>query len=108
MRLEALELVEGRECRVLVVEMHDEADGDEIVVEMIEERAATGLAVERPAEGVLHPALVELLRLDLPDLLEADAVFLGLTILVETKALDRDLGQRAARSFAEQRIAPAQ
>src|SRR6478752_1478979 len=108
MRLEALELVEGRERRVLIVQMHDEADGDEIVVEMVEEGAAARAVVERPAEGMLDAALVEFLRLDLPEFLQADAVFLRLAPLVESELPDGDLGERAACSLAQQRVAAAQ
>ena len=55
MRLEALEFLERREVRVLVVEVHDEADRHQIVVEVIEERAAAGALVERPAEACAAP-----------------------------------------------------
>src|SRR2546421_116096 len=47
MRLEALEFVEWRQIRIVVVEMHDEADRHLVVVVMVEERAATGRIVER-------------------------------------------------------------
>ena len=87
MRLEALELLERREVGILVVEMHDEADRHEVVVEVIEERAAAGAVVERPAERVLHQARLVLLRRDLPELLEADAEFLRLAAVVEPEAL---------------------
>jgi hypothetical protein len=53
MRLEALEFLEREQMRVLVVEVHDEADRDLIVFQVVEERAAAGLHVQRPAEGVL-------------------------------------------------------
>ena len=72
-RLEALELVEGRQVRVVVVEVDDEADGDEIVAEMIEEGAAAGAVAERPAEAVLDEAGPVALRLDLPQFLDAEA-----------------------------------
>ena len=81
MRLEALELLERRQIRVLVVEVDDEADRHEVLAVVIEERAAAGAVVERPAERVLHEAGLVLLRLDLPQLLEADAVLLRLAAL---------------------------
>ena len=62
MRLEALELVEGREVGVLVVEVDDEADRHQVVAEVVEERAAAGAVVERPAERVLHEPRPVLLR----------------------------------------------
>ena len=52
MRLEALEFVVRRQMRILVVEVHDEADRDQIVAEVIDERAAAGARVERPALAV--------------------------------------------------------
>src|SRR5208283_5917595 len=108
MRLEALELVEGRQRRIVVVQMNDEADRNEVLVEVIEEGATAGLAVERPAEGVLHAACVMLLLRDAPQLFEADAEFLRLAVLVELKFRDELLRERAARALCEQGVAPAQ
>ena len=45
---------------------------------------------------------------DLPQLLEADAVFLRLVAVVELELRDQLLGQRAARAFADQRVFAAQ
>ena len=60
MRLEALELVERREVRVLVVEMHHEADGHEVVAEMVHEGAAVAVGLaERPALRMHDQALLE-------------------------------------------------
>src|SRR5262249_27432222 len=61
MLLEALELVEGREERVLVIEMNDEADRHEPLAEMIHEGAAAGPVVERPAQSVHDQAGLMLL-----------------------------------------------
>ena len=108
MRLEALEFLERRQIRVGVVEMHDEADRHQIVVEVIEERAAAGRIVERPAEGVLHQALAVLLRRDLPELLEAEAEFLRLAALGQAELRDQLLAEIAARAFGEQRVFGAQ
>src|SRR5580698_7077704 len=104
MGLEALEFVERRQRRIGVVEMDDEADGDEIVVIMVEERAAARSRAQRPAETVLDEAGAELRGIDLPDLLDADAVFLRIAALVEMKARNDLFGQRAARPFGEQQI----
>ena len=60
MGLEALELVERRQIGIVVVEMHDEADRDLVVIVMVEEGAAAGGIVERPAEGVLDQSLLVL------------------------------------------------
>src|SRR3712207_6913712 len=50
---------------------HHEADRDQVVLEMIQERAAADAIVKRPAHRVLHEAGPVLLRRDLPELLEA-------------------------------------
>ena len=108
MRLEALEFLERRQIRILVVEVDDKADRDQIVVEVIDERAAAGGIAERPAERVLHEAAPMLVRRDLPELFEADAEFLRLAILREAETLDQHLGQAAAGAFGEQSVFAAQ
>ena len=85
MRLEALEFLERRQIRVVVIEMDDEADRNQIVVEVIEERAAAGAVVERPAERVLDEAAAVFVRRDLPQLLQADAEFLRLACLAPAR-----------------------
>ena len=108
MVLEALEFVEWRQRRVVVVEMDDEADDDLVVLDMIEERAAAGAHVERPAERVLDRAGAMLARIDLPHFLDADAVLLEVAVFGQAKLLQKQLGQGAARAFRKQRIAAAQ
>ena len=86
MRLEALELVVRRQMRILVVEMDDEADGDQVVVEVIEERAAAGVRLSsgQPWLCMTSPLLV-LLRRDLPQLLDADAVLLRIDAVAQVE-----------------------
>ncbi len=107
-RLEPLELVVRREIGVLVVEMHDEADRDEVVAVMIEERAAAGAAVERPAEGVLHEPGTVLARRDPPQLLQPDAVLLRVAVALQVEFADQLLGERAARAFGKEGVLAAQ
>ena len=45
-----------------------------------------------------------LCRLDLPEFLQADAVFLRLAAVSEAELRDQVLGQRAPRALGEQRI----
>jgi hypothetical protein len=104
MRLETLELLEGRQIGVLVVEVDDEADRNHVVLEVIEERAAAGLEIERPAEGVLHEARLVVLRRDLPQFLDADAEFLRLAMPSEIVSGDQLLGERTAHALADQDI----
>src|SRR5258708_34790957 len=75
---------------------------------MIEERAATGAVIERPAEAMLHQAGSVPLERDLPKLLEADAEFLRLALRIEAEALDQRLGEAAARALGKQRVLGAQ
>ncbi len=91
-----------------VIQMHDEADRHQIVAVVIEERAAAGCIVERPAGGVLHQAGAVLVRRDLPEFFQPDAEFLRLAVLREPIAGDQPLGEAAARAFGEHRVFAAQ
>ena len=104
MRLEALELLERREIGVLVVEVDDEAHGNEVLAIVIEERAAAGGIVERPAERMLDETRLVLFGRDLPQLLEADAELLRIAVAIEGKAGDELLGERAARALGNDRV----
>ena len=52
MRLLALEFLERAQIRVGVVEADDEANRDQVVLQVIEEAAAIGVVLHRPADGV--------------------------------------------------------
>ncbi len=86
MRLEALEFLERRQIGILVVKVDDEADRHQVVAEMIEKRTAAGAVAERPTHGVLHEAGAEFVRRDLPQLLQADAEFLRLPVLMQARS----------------------
>ena len=88
--------------------MHDETDRDEIIVVMIEKRAAAGLVAQGPAEGMLDQALLMLGGIDLPDFLQADAEFARLALGIERKFRNELLGQAATCAFGKQRILAAQ
>src|SRR5690242_10542570 len=88
--------------------MDDKTDRNEIVAEVIDERAAAGAIVERPAQRVLHQAAAMLVRGDLPELLEPDAEFLWLPIVPQSEMLDQGFRKAAARAFGEQRVFGAQ
>ena len=107
MSLEALELVEWRKIGIIVIEMHDKTDGDEVVVIVIEERAAAGPRAKRPAEGMLDQALLVFGGIDLPDFFQADAEFRRLAVGVQRIFRNQLLCQAAARPFGEQRILAA-
>jgi len=101
---EPLELVERRQEGVLVVQVHDIADGHVAVAEMVHEAAAAGELVQRPAGGVLGQTGAVLLRRNLPQLLEADAEFLRLGLVAQVVPGHDRLGQRAAHAFGDEDV----
>src|SRR5262245_55804031 len=86
MGLEALELLVRREIGVGVAEADHEPDGDLVVLLVVEERAAVGARVERPAGGVHDEAGLVVLRLYVPELFQADAVHLRVGALAQLVA----------------------
>src|SRR6516164_3994820 len=100
MSLEALKFLERRKIRIAVVQMHDKSHCHEIVAEMVDERAASGAVIERPAERVLHEARAVFVGRDLPELFEPDAEFLRLAVLAQAETLDQHLGQAFCQSSA--------
>ncbi|MNQ85604.1 hypothetical protein D3C85_1007750 [compost metagenome] len=108
MVLVALELVERRQVRVAVGQVDDQADRHLVVLQVIEEGAARVLVVQRPAGGVHHQALLVLGRIDLPQLLDADAVVLGVDLGVQLVALEQLLADVATAAFGEQGVLGAQ
>ena len=108
MRLEALKLLERVQERVPVVEPDHKADRDLMVFQVIQERAAIGVAVERPADRVHDEAGLVPRRIDLPQFLDADRIGLRVGAVAQVKALDQRLGQRAAAAFGEQGLAADQ
>ena len=105
MGLEALELVERREIRILVVQVHDQADRHQIFAVVIHEGAALGAGLrQRPTLRVHHQALLEVRRVDLPQLLDADAELLRINATAQLVLVHQHLGQRAASTFGEQRV----
>ncbi len=96
-RLPALELLERAQPRVLVVQAHDEAERHLVVLEVVEEAAAEGLGVHRPAGGVHDEPGLRLRRVHLPQLLQADGVARGVAPVGELEAVD-ELAARGARA----------
>jgi len=56
---------------------------------------------------MLHEAAAMVLRLDLPEFLDADAEFLGLAILLQVELGDQLLGERTATSTRTSSTPPA-
>ncbi|EAU46901.1 hypothetical protein R2601_13804 [Salipiger bermudensis HTCC2601] len=106
--LEALELHVGEEVRVLVVQVHHEADIHLVVLDVVDEGTAAGIAAQRPAHGVLDPAFLVLGGVDLPDLLHPEAEFLRLLAVGEVVLGDHLLGERAAHALGEEHVLAVQ
>jgi len=87
--------------RVAVVEPADVTKRDAILVQVINEAAAIGLVIRRPAEAVHDLAGLRDARLDLPQLLDADRITLRITVAIEIVFADQSFAQMAARAFAE-------
>ena len=104
MGLEALELFEWAQPRVPVVQADHVADGDLAAVGVVQERAAVGVAVQRPAGGVNHQTRLMPGRVDLPQLLDADAVGLRVLAFVQRVTRDQLAAEMAARAFGEDRV----
>ncbi len=107
MLLPALELLERRHPRILVIERDNEADRNLVVFLMIDEAAAP-CVVERPALRVDHAAGHMLGRIDVPQLLDAEAIGLRITVALQLKQALELLGQVPARALGEEGVAAVQ
>ncbi len=105
--LELLEGLERKEARIAIVETGDEAHVGAIVVQVIDETAAVGLGIERPADAVLHEARLHAAGRQLPQLLHAERVDLRICLLIEPVTLDEHLGEAAPATFGDDREARA-
>ena len=104
MVLVALEFLVGAEPGVPVVQPDDEADRDQVLVEMVEEGAAIGLPVERPAGGMHDQARLVARRLDFPELLDTDAVGRRIGRVAQPEPGVELLAERAAAAFREEGV----
>jgi hypothetical protein len=104
MGLEPLHLFERREVRVRIIQVRHEADRDQAVTEMIEERAAAHVVRQRPALAVHDQSGLVVFRRHLPEFLDADAVDLRIDTVTQVEPRHQLLRQRAAAAFGEQRV----
>ena len=104
MRLVALEFLVGVEVGIGVAEPDDIADRDQVVFHVIQERAAVGVGVERPAGGMDHQAGLVLLGFDFPQFLEADAIDLRIGAVAQLEALLQLLAEMAAAALGKKRV----
>ena len=104
--LPALKLLVGRDVRVAVVEVGDQAQIHLIVFGVVEERAARGATfLQRPAQAVHDQPRLMLRGRNLPDLLDANAVVLRVAARVQRKSGDQLLAQMPAAAFRKQGVA---
>src|SRR5882724_1822836 len=101
MILELLEGFEGLEAGILIIEAHHEAHVHPILVQVIEETAAIGLAVQGPTDAVLDMAGLHAAGRHAPEFLEAETIGLGRAVLVQPELLDELLAHAAAAAFCE-------
>src|SRR5690606_16542720 len=104
MALEALELVERRQMRISIAERDDEPDRDETAGRVIQETAAVGIVGQRPADRVQHLARTMPGRIDLPQLLEAEAVVLRVAKGPQVEAPLERTRELAAAAFGEDHV----
>ena len=102
--LVALELLERRQVRVLVIQPDDVTDRDQIVLEVVDEAAAVGGVVHRPAGRVYHQAGLVVLGRHLPQFLQADAVGLGVGVAAQIELRLQLLAEVAATALGEQGV----
>src|SRR5690606_30408682 len=88
--------------------MHHEADSAQVLAVVIKEGPAAGTVIERPAKRVLDETRAVPLGPDLPQLLDADAVFLRFAPSAQIVVLDELLGERAVRALGDERVLAAQ
>ncbi|BDD93837.1 hypothetical protein PanNE5_32770 [Pandoraea sp. NE5] len=104
MGLVTLELLERRQVRIAVVEPNDETDRHLMIRQVVEERAAVGLRVERPAGRVDDETFLVLGRVDFPQFLDAQAVGLRIAAFVEIELAHQLATQAAPCAFREDRV----
>ena len=108
--LQALQLVERRQMRILVGEIDDETKRHLVVLLMVEERTHAGpaQAPKRPADVVQHAPVEMPIRIDIPKFLEADGVVLSAGGVAQLELLHELLAEVPPAAFGEQRVAGVQ
>ena len=94
--------------RVAITESDDEPDVHARVRGVVDEPAAIGCRVERPAERVHDLARAMLRGVDLPDLLEADPVVLRIGVRTQVEACFQPPAEVATAALGEHRVLRAQ
>ncbi len=103
MLLEAVERHVGIEQRIVIVEADDEPQRDTTLRHRVDEAAAELILQERIPQRVDHGARFDAALGNLPQLLEADGVLLGLPVLRQIEPPHDVLRQVAAHAVTEDR-----
>src|SRR5207302_3789378 len=103
-RLEALEFLVGRHERIRIAKADDEAHRDLAILQVIEERPAVGVGIERPAGAVEHEAGLMALGFHLPQLLQPDAVDLRIGVSLQGEPREQLPAQMPARALGEEGV----
>src|SRR5690625_1009557 len=104
MGLIALELVEGRQPWVGVIEPNDVANRDLIVFQVIAERTTIGVSRQRPARRVNDQSWLVLGGIDFPELLDAKSIGLRIAVFHEIEMIDQTPAETASSAFGENRV----
>lgn len=99
--LHLLELLVRAHPRVRVVERRDQPDGHQVVAKVVHPAAAVRVVGQGVSHRVCDVALLELLGLHLPDLLDAEAVRLRVRLAAQVELLDDLLAQAAVAALSE-------
>ena len=104
----ALKFLEWRQVRVAVVQRQDDAEKHLRPGRVVEKPAALRVLIQRPPQRVHDEPCIVLVRIDLPDFLEADAVMLRIRAGPEVEPVHELLTEAAMTALRENRVLPQQ
>ena len=102
MMLHLLELTVGGEPWVRVVETDNQADADQVIPEMVQPTTTVGVNGQWIAQRMDDLSAPEVLGPDLPHLLDAQRVRLGLAVPAQIVRLDDLFGQTTMAAFGDE------
>ena len=101
---EALKLLVGAEVGVGVVQTHHKTHHHFVAFGVVQKRAAVHIVLQRPAGAVHGKTGLVALRVNLPQLFDANAIALGVFAGVKLEAGDDLFAQVTARTFGKHRV----
>ena len=101
----ALEFLVGAHVRIAVIEVGDQPDIDLVILGVVHKSTTTSATpIERPAQAVYYQAFLVFFRGYFPDLLDANAVVLGVFARIQREFVDQLLAQVAAATLGKQGV----